>query len=1050
MKNKFVTFLFILLCMGFGINEINAKSIVVGNGISINVASEFDDYSGAPYAVSGSSDRDFAVGIRFSLVTANGTTVMSKDYYYETETNMYVLDGTCNKLMYQNVSTCISNTNWSDYSHWKPISASPNVSQLENIFASQGLNIRVSSGITNGNLSRDYVFGNLFSGTPETNLPKIKNAIDQLFSSVGSDKVVDDFKLPNNTYNLFIEWEPLARIRIRETNGTYHYFYGTTYELSNYVFTFDGFDIGDTNCAGSGNRGYCNFGKAVGKILGCSVFLSSSNSFGQTVSEKIGGNLSSNFSTTSYFGGKMNLNLWNSSLCAEATSSYGVIKDYAISAISTGGVGVIWIGESGEGVTDLNPGCSEVDAYYSNRGLLTPSTALYVNEANSFNFSAFNNYWKTNFNPNFVGYDTTWYRTNCPPRGYDCTPNYNIPSCTSGDNQNLIYSDTGESGKDETYWQKCVFSDSGVYNMNNPHKTSAHTSGGPTYYDSALSSKYCEVYCVEDVIGNLSSNNPLVLAGSHFVWGASSINTVRTCRTKNDSINWGTSSTEGSFYYDLNVANQAVADALAWNKLKDQYNANKWMRGSESYGPGDVDTVTFHCSNCDGIDHCGQQRAPYEAQGYSCGYTGAGVTCEHDFTCTKNITGSYLCTNYTYQDSASVTVAGYTGTATINTTVCSTTGAPTHNPVTGDKLADAKSKVNSVIKEMNKCFTFTESGVLNVNISAHIYYESEGKIYDYDGPMNVNTVSTYSSDTCPDSSTIPVTALDSCSGTSCSDTTAPVKKCDTNVKTGSAMTTLSLEDDVYRFVLKNPDGKTLLSIHGSQLDGYKNNTLEYNWIDVGYSNFPVPYKYTETEYTGALIIKYYNIGHSISGKTSIDKVLESQTGYGTYHGWSCNYTVKPDLIPDDSEIGINVIYREIDLVRPFPDIDASNRDTGANWCDSESCAWNNYVSSTYILNNRGVVGNAVYDKDPMYTFIMTPSDIIKIRKYNDDNEYSAYNGSDGTKTYNFKCSEGTGRGCRSEYLTELMSMLDTANYPGSCKNERGVVDNDTEFNKCRY
>lgn len=1043
MKNKFVTFLFILLCMGFGINEINAGNIVVGNGISINVPSDFGNYTDAPIAVSGESSRDFAVGIRFSLVTADGITVMSKNYFYETVDNMYVLPGVCNKLMYTRGNCTYSHTNWT------PISASPNVSELENIFASQGLNIRVSSGITSGNLSRDYVFGNLFAGTPESNLPKIKNAINQLLSGTG--KTIDNFRLPNETYNLFIEWEPLARIRISEVNGTRHYFYGTTYELSNFVTSFDGFNFNGANCAGSANRGYCNFGKAVGKILGCSVFLDSSNSMGQIVRENIGGNLGGNFQPTSYFGGRLNLN-WNSGDCAESIPSSS-LKDRAMSSNSSSGVGVIWIGEFGSGIITDTPTCYDIYTYYGGQfSSQSPYTRLYVNGANSFNFSAFNNYWKT-INPNFSGIDTNWFKTNCPgpeDTRYNCTPNYNIPSCTTGDNQNLTYSDTGQTGKDDTYWQKCVFNDDGKYDIT-PHKTSAHNDGNPTYYDSTLSSKYCEVYCVEDVIGNLSANNPIVLAGSHFVWGASSINTVRTCRTKNDSINWGTSSTAGSFYYDLNVANQGVADALAWNQLKANYDSTKWIEGNPVYTGGGTETITFTCSNADGNDNCGAIWQPIVAAGGTCGYT-TNDDGSHNFTCTKPINGDYSCTNYRYQDSTTKTVAGYTGNASIDTTVCSSTGAPTNNPVSGDKLTDAISKVNSVLGEMDKCFNFADANVLNVQTSANISYISEGNMYNYTGPMAANTQTGYSGNTC--TSTISVTALTNCSGTGCTTTTKSIKKCDTNEKTGNAMTTLNLTGDVYRYVLKNPNGKTLTSIHGSELEGYKSGTLEYNWIDIGYANFPVPYNFSKTKYTGALNIQYSKVGHINSGEssTTIDRILSSQRGYGTYGGWSCDYTVKPDLIPESgpSKIGINVIYREIDLARPFPDIDASNRATGANWCSEDSCAWNNYVSDKYILNNRNVVGKAIYDLDPMYTFIMTPSDIIKIRRYNDKNQYSSYTGSDGAKTYNFKCVEGTGRGCRSEYLTELMNMLDTANYPGTCKSERGVTDIDTKFNACRY
>ena len=67
-----------------------------------------------------------------------------------------------------------------------------------------------------------------------------------------------------------------------------------------------------------------------------------------------------------------------------------------------------------------------------------------------------------------------------------------------------------------------------------------------------------------------------------------------------------------------------------------------------------------------------------------------------------------------------------------------------------------------------------------------------------------------------------------------------------------------------------------------------------------------------------------------------------------------------------------------------------------------------------------------------------------------DNEYSKYTGSDGASTYDFKCIEGTGRGCRSDYLTHLLYILDSDKYPGTCKNDRQVYQTEEQFEKCRY
>lgn len=1059
-KNKFVTFLFILLCMGFGINEINA--VKIGNGIYNAPSGTYTDYSTAPLAVSANSSNNFITGIRFSLIKTDGTTITHKDYYNVNVSGDKVIKSNgntaCNKVMYAS-GTCSYNIEyWDDIGGYLPVSS------LTQFFTSEGFNVNIASAINNGNLSKDNMFGSLFSNN---NIDRVKLVINRILQDSGTGKTIENFKLSNGTYDLFIEWEPLSRIKIQSETGAYVYFSGTTYELSNLVTAYPGIQFTNANCGGSDIGAFCNFGKAIGAKLGCSVYLDSTNNMGSVVDLNIAPERKNLFNNTSYFSNKLNLNLWNSGKCNQNARD---IKDQALSSNSTSGVGVIWIGEFL--IDNDNPTCDEIYAKYGGKYSLTsPYTKLYINGESSFNFSYFNDYWRSTKDSNFAGIDINWFKANCPcdpeqcgPIGnIDCTPNFNIPSCTSGSDKNLTYADTSAVlGQTDEYWNKCVFTDVGNQYRINPHKTSAP--GANSYYDPNLSSKYCEVYCIENVVGNLAANNPVVLAGSHFVWGFSTINTVRTCKVK--SINWGSKTTVGSFLYDLNQANQEVANALAQNQLKAENNGKTWTKGNDVYAtlPDSPKVCTFievsisegSCSaRGDGSFGAYYHNDPNHANGEYAGcctaWTGGGGG-----------QGDYLYTPYTHDTdtsaSVTITIPGFgsvTGTATTTqqtTTINKNTqSAPTHNPISGGNVDEAIGKVNSVLTEMDKCFNFNEN-VLNVQTSGIISYTSEGNMYNYTGNMKTDTQTVYSDNTCNTYTTVP--ALIGCAGTGCTTTTKSVKKCNTNMRTGNNITTLNLTGDVYRYILKGENGKTLTSIHGSQLEGYKSGTLETNWIDIGYANFPVPYNYSKTEYKGSLNIQYSKIGHINSGEqsTAIDRILESQTGYGTYRGWSCDYTVKPDLIPEGgpSKIGINVIYREIDLARPFPDIDASNRDTGANWCSEDSCAWNNHVSDTYILNNRGVVGKAVYDLDPMYTFIMTPSDIIKIRRYNDKNKYSEYRGSIDGKTYDFKCVKGTGRGCRSEYLTELMSMLDTANYPGTCKNERGVTDIDTKFNACRY
>lgn len=84
---------------------------------------------------------------------------------------------------------------------------------------------------------------------------------------------------------------------------------------------------------------------------------------------------------------------------------------------------------------------------------------------------------------------------------------------------------------------------------------------------------------------------------------------------------------------------------------------------------------------------------------------------------------------------------------------------------------------------------------------------------------------------------------------------------------------------------------------------------------------------------------------------------------------------------------------------------------------------------------------------------MTPSDIIKIRKYNDKNTYSSYEGTLDGKKYAFTCTRGSLRNCRSDYLSQLLTDLDAVNLTGSCKGDRQVYQGSTarsQFESCRY
>ena len=127
----------------------------------------------------------------------------------------------------------------------------------------------------------------------------------------------------------------------------------------------------------------------------------------------------------------------------------------------------------------------------------------------------------------------------------------------------------------------------------------------------------------------------------------------------------------------------------------------------------------------------------------------------------------------------------------------------------------------------------------------------------------------------------------------------------------------------------------------------------------------------------------------------------------------------------------NIIYRTIDLDNPFPGRAGSNRYSGLNWCQYNqknnkfSCYWNekNEVVDTYILNNRGVKGDSVYDLTPMYTVELDGQTIRNIRNYNNGTSYD---------DFNLNCNI-KGQECTSRFVDEYATK--NCNNFGSCDGE---------------
>ena len=258
-----------------------------------------------------------------------------------------------------------------------------------------------------------------------------------------------------------------------------------------------------------------------------------------------------------------------------------------------------------------------------------------------------------------------------------------------------------------------------------------------------------------------------------------------------------------------------------------------------------------------------------------------------------------------------------------------------------------------------------------------------------------------------------------------------------------------LDGDFYRWV-KMPEGESISTMPTGDY-------LKYNrFIDIGYANYPVHYSTPKNKYEG-LNIKITNIGsnnylyntyqtqiknynNSLTDNDLVSKVQQNELLHDCYYEVKTGEPYCPP--PGCDDLGsVRIIYRPISLENPFPDIDASGRNTGSNWCvlndDESDCSNNNDNVEKYILNNRNTEGSKIYnEKQPMYEITLNPSLIKQIREYNSKTDYD---------DYNLSCSgldgeEGTK--CRSNFVVDVpdIDLPSLSDYITGCGTE--------EWNAC--
>ncbi|MGE5455842.1 MAG: hypothetical protein ACM3O4_01875 [Ignavibacteriales bacterium] len=126
---------------------------------------------------------------------------------------------------------------------------------------------------------------------------------------------------------------------------------------------------------------------------------------------------------------------------------------------------------------------------------------------------------------------------------------------------------------------------------------------------------------------------------------------------------------------------------------------------------------------------------------------------------------------------------------------------------------------------------------------------------------------------------------------------------------------------------------------------------------------------------------YYTVYNQL--RACVQSKVVSTTGSVAFNEdtkYECTYNVQNRVMCPpgdcDEQVGLSVVYRDINLSDPFPGINGTGRTPGNNWNIS-------YYINTYITNNRGVTTDRVYyDRDPLYKITLTPAIIKSIRQYN--------------------------------------------------------------------
>ena len=575
-----------------------------------------------------------------------------------------------------------------------------------------------------------------------------------------------------------------------------------------------------------------------------------------------------------------------------------------------------------------------------------------------------------------------------------------------------------------------------------------------TNYITKKTNEYCKTYCREDVqtkFPKLSTTLSVdqydaILGGNHFRWDNFYVTSTKECTTVIDYDKWARDFEVIKKDYEW-AAKRAVGE---FHQRDTDHDTKRACQGNTiigyeteiQYFPYLMSEPPLTVSNA---EKCYQKHSQATFVSGLCYYCTSGYLMER-----KGGEGTGRCykrvsvpiykkgTIHTYERVEYDTWGN--PTVVRSQTYCSANGKPYHDDDIDkywtNQYNTAKAKYDRIISQLRVC-----------NNSVGFSYDSNiGMVVNYKDPASVYSRTVTLNKTKVSSSTTSAQGdiNGAVSGSNCSLSNSLFNVCPptsipglVNRKVYQKSTVqylYKMPTGIYQYILKT-DGK---AVDANSTEGKNEVSSGKNrYIDIGYSNYPV--HYTTKTGTYPISMTYTNVGEN--GK--FGKNLEYSCEYKVINriipctGKDCE---NPECIGDSCDRcygancdnggnggggggntdlgGINVIYRPISLVNPFPGTSGTGRTAGENWSQSDI--------ANYITNNRNTKQNDVYNQTPLYSFTLDPKAIRQIKTYNkskdpDTGKVRDYN------DFNLTCSKKYGKRCLSTFLKNIRNYGVTVN-----------------------